>query len=70
MSGWAEAEGLQLLDYRSARFYEGPGAFLRTDSQYAFRVTVRDVSGRLRHGWLAFGGFWSRDARRGLVRAD
>jgi hypothetical protein len=56
---WAEEQGLELLEYRGARFNEGPRAFRRTDSQYAFRVTVRDGSGRVRHGWLTWGGYFS-----------
>lgn len=56
---WAEEQGLKLLEFRGARFTEGPRAFLRTDSQFAFRVVVEDASGVTRGGWLSFGSCFS-----------
>jgi len=56
---WAEEQDLKLLECRGARFYEGPRAFLRTDSQFAFRVVVEDASGVVRTGRLSFGGYLS-----------
>ena len=56
---WAEEHGLKLLEFRGARLYEGPRAFLRTDSQFAFRVVVEDASGVVRTGRLSFGGYLS-----------
>jgi hypothetical protein len=56
---WAEEHGLTLLEFRGARFYEGPRPFLRSDNQFAFRVVVEDASGRVRTGWLTFGSYWS-----------
>ena len=59
VAGWAEEQGLKLLECRGARFHEGPRAFLRTDSQFAFRVVVEDASGVVRTGRLSFGGYLS-----------
>jgi hypothetical protein len=56
---WAQAEGFTLLDFRGARFYEGPRPWRRTDSEFAFRVSVRGSDGRERSGWLTFGSPWS-----------
>ena len=56
---WAEEQGLKLLEFRGARFHEGPRAFLRTDSQFAFRIVVEDASGVVRTGRLSFGGYLS-----------
>ena len=56
---WAEEQDLKLLEFRGARFYEGPRAFLRTDSQFAFRVVVEDAAGVVRTGRLSFGGYSS-----------
>ena len=56
---WAHEQGLKLLEFRGARFYERPRAFMRTDSQFAFRVVVEDASGIVRTGRLSFGGYLS-----------
>ena len=56
---WSDEHDLTLLDFKGARFYEGPRASRRTDSQFAFRVVVEDASGRVRTGWLAFGSYLS-----------
>ena len=56
---WAAEEDLELVDFRGAKFYEGPRRFLRSDGQFAFHVTVRDRRGVARRCWLAFGSTWS-----------
>ena len=56
---WAEEQDLKLLEFRGARFYEGPRAYLRTDSRFAFRVVVEDASRVVRTGRLSFGGYLS-----------
>jgi hypothetical protein len=56
---WAGENGLRLLEFKGARFYEGPGAFRRSDNQFAFRVVVEDAAGHVRRGWLTFGSYWS-----------
>jgi hypothetical protein len=56
---WADEHGLTLLEFKGARFYEGPRASWRSDSQFAFRVVVEDASGHVRTGWLAFGSYFS-----------
>jgi hypothetical protein len=56
---WAEEQDLKLLECRGVRFYEGPRAFRRTESQFAFRVVVEDASGVVRTERLSFGGYVS-----------
>ena len=56
---WAQEHGLTLLEFRGARFFEGPRALRRSDNQFAFHVVVEDASGRERTGWLTFGSYWS-----------
>ena len=56
---WAGDNGLKLLEFSGARFYQGPRAFRRSDSQFAFRVVVEDASGGVRTGWLTFGSYLS-----------
>ena len=56
---WAGDNGLRLLEFSGARFYQGPRAFRRSDNQFAFRVVVEDASGGVRSGWLTFGSYWS-----------
>jgi hypothetical protein len=56
---WARDHGLRLVEFRGARLWEGPRAWRRSDSQYAFRVVVEDASGRVRTGRLTFGSYFS-----------
>ena len=53
---WADEHDLKLLEFRGARLHEGPRAFLRSESQFAFRVVVEDEGGVVRTGRLSFGG--------------
>jgi hypothetical protein len=55
---WAESEGLQLIRFRGARFYEGPSAWVRSRNQHLFLVTVRDKNGLERSCWIMFGTYW------------
>lgn len=43
LSEWAKAEGVTIISQRGARFYEGPGAWLRTENQNMYRLEVRYV---------------------------
>lgn len=56
---WADEQGLKLLEFTGARFFEGPRAFRRSDNQFAFWVVVEDRAGEVRRGWLTFGRYWS-----------
>jgi hypothetical protein len=56
---WAAAEGLTLVEFRGARFYEGPRPFFRSDNRFAFRIVVEDGAGAVRSGWLTFGSYLS-----------
>ena len=59
VSRWCEREGYELVTFRGAWFYEGPRAWLRTDSEYAYHVEVRDRYGLPRTGYLLFGSWWN-----------
>jgi hypothetical protein len=56
---WADSRGFRLLEYRGAKALEGPGGVLRSEDQTAFRVKVRDRSGKILQGWLVFGKNWN-----------
>jgi len=58
LNRWAAGQALTVIDFRGAKFYEGPSAWLRSDSQYLFRVHVEDKQGKRRSGWVMFGTFW------------
>jgi hypothetical protein len=55
LSEWAKAEGVTIISQRGARFYEGPGAWVRTENQNVYRLEVRDSKGRVRVAWVTFG---------------
>jgi hypothetical protein len=55
---WAESERLQLVRCREAWFWEGPGSWKRSRSEYVFRVVTRDEYGKDRAGWVRFGRYW------------
>ena len=55
---WCEQEGFELLDWRGAWFFEGPGAWLRSQYQHCYRIEVRDRDGIERSGFVTFGTFW------------
>lgn len=58
LSRWAQGEGMTLVDFRGAAFYEGPGRFARSDNQSVYRVEVRDRSGAIRSAWVTSGTYW------------
>jgi hypothetical protein len=58
LTRWAEGEGMKLVSYRGAWFYEGPSAFVRSRNQHLFRVVVQDRNGLHRSCWIMFGTFW------------
>ncbi|HEY2845131.1 MAG TPA: hypothetical protein VGJ09_15825 [Bryobacteraceae bacterium] len=55
---WARGEGLKLVTWRGAWFFEGPSKFLRSRNQHVFRVEVQTVDGIRRTAWLQFGTYW------------
>jgi hypothetical protein len=55
LSEWAKAEGVTIISQRGARFYEGPGAWVRTENQNMYRLEVRDRKGRVHLAWVTFG---------------
>jgi len=58
LSRWAASQGLQLVRFRGARFFEGPSAWTRSRSQHLFKVVTRDRDGLERSCWIMFGTFW------------
>ena len=55
---WCHEEGYKLIDWRGAWFYEGPGAWFRSENQDAYFIEVEDHHGLPRAGYLVFGSFW------------
>jgi hypothetical protein len=58
LRNWAQSQGMQLVRFRYAWFYEGPSAWTRSRNQHVFRVTVRDPYEMERVCWVMFGTFW------------
>jgi hypothetical protein len=58
LTKWAESQGMKLVSFRGAWFYEGPSKFLRSRNQHAFRVIVEDHLGITHSAWVMFGTFW------------
>ncbi len=55
---WCREQDYELLEFRGAWFFEGPGAWLRSENQAAYRVRVRDRRGLIRGGYVVFGSYW------------
>lgn len=55
---WCDEQGYELVDWRGAKFFEGPHAWFRSDNQDAYRIEVRDRQGVIRGGYVVFGSFW------------
>jgi hypothetical protein len=55
LSEWAKAEGVTIISQRGARFYEGPGAWMRTENQNVYRLEVRDAKRQVHLVWVTFG---------------
>jgi hypothetical protein len=55
LNRWAAEQGFTLIKFRGAKFYEGPSAWLRSDSQSLFRVQVENKRGEKVNGWVMFG---------------
>ena len=55
---WCKEQGFELLDWRGARFFEGPDAWLRSRNQLTYRIEVRDREGFTREGYLIIGSYW------------
>jgi len=58
LNKWAADQGLKLIGFRGAQFYEGPSAWRRSDSQHLFRVQVEDRTGERKTAWVLFGTYW------------
>jgi hypothetical protein len=58
VSRWCEEQGYELIDWRGAKFFEGPRAWLRTENEDAYYIEVRDRQGLTRSGYLVFGSYW------------
>jgi hypothetical protein len=67
---WCEQQGYDLLDWRGAWFYEGPGKWLRSENQHAYYIEVRDRQGFTRAGYLVFGSYWHPFSRKAEVKWD
>ena len=55
LDGWAKSEGVTIVSRRHARFYEGSGAWLRSEDHTLYRLEVRDRQGRVRLAWVTIG---------------
>jgi hypothetical protein len=55
---WAADQGLKVISFRGAKFYEGPTAWRRSDSQHLFRVQVEDRTGERKNAWVLFGTYF------------
>jgi hypothetical protein len=60
---WAKQEQLTLINFRGAKFYEGPNKVLRSENQFAFHVKVRDKERKIKEAWLVFGKNWDPISR-------
>jgi len=49
---------MTLVGFRGAAAFEGPGKFMRSENQSAFRVELKDRNGAARSAWVTFGSFW------------
>lgn len=58
LTHWAESQGMRLIRFRGARFFEGPSKFIRSENQHLFRVIVEDHSGISHSAWVTFGSYW------------
>ena len=55
LNKWARKHNYLLLESRQAKFFEGPGKWIRTQNQTTFQVKVRDSNGIIKSGWIVFG---------------
>jgi hypothetical protein len=67
---WCDDQGYDLVDWRGAKFFEGPGAWLRSENQDAYRIEVRDRQGTPRAGYVVFGSYWAPWSRKVRVEWD
>ncbi len=58
LTKWATDQGLKLIEFRGAWFFEGPSAWIRSENQSAFHVLVEDARGKRRKAWVTFGSWW------------
>ena len=58
LTQWAASQGLEMVRFRGAKFFEGPSAWTRSRSQHLFKVVTRDRDGLERSCWIMFGTFW------------
>ena len=49
---WAKNQKLTLVEFKSAPFWRGPRAWVRTHYQQDIWVVVQDYEGRRRKGWV------------------
>jgi hypothetical protein len=55
---WARDNGLTLVEVERRYMFHGPFWWRTGKGQAVFRVTVRDASGQVRHGYVRVGGFF------------
>ena len=58
LTKWAAAQGYKLVDFRGAKFYEGPHAWRRSDNQHLFYVELEKQDGAQASAWVMFGTYW------------
>jgi hypothetical protein len=60
---WVNENDYRLVEYSSAFLTEAtPFFFTASKAQSIFRVSVITRDGKLREGWVRFGGWWGGDA--------
>jgi hypothetical protein len=62
---WAARNGYRIIESERRRYRKGPFFFTSSNQQVVFRVTVQDVYGNVRQGWVRCGsynlGTWTND---------
>jgi hypothetical protein len=54
LTRWALDEGVTLISFRNAAFWEGPGKHRRRPGEQTFRVEAIGPNGNKRKGWATF----------------
>lgn len=65
---WCKQQDYELVEFRGAWFFEGPGGWMRSENQDAYHIEVRDRQGLTRSGYVVFGSYWWRWS--GKVRVE
>jgi hypothetical protein len=58
LESWARTQGYELLSYGERWFFRGPFFWGTSEGQKVYKVTMRDLDGRVRTAYARCGGFW------------